>query len=199
MPYRAASLTLSGLSLPVLCLVACSGSAAPPPPQGGESGTAALEQQAALPDQITAAPGDQPEDEAPPPLLTRQFHDAAQMAQRSLMALAAPVEEDTAFDQAAAAARGHVIAARSNVRSENDRHAALVLTVLLAKQRELSLLELLRRRNSTIAPDPELEGVVGGCHTELRTWLEGSEADLEHLDRGGCLTLARESIAALAP
>jgi hypothetical protein len=188
---------LAALLLPVLWLVACSGSAAPPPPR--ESGPAALEPQTALQDETTAAADDPSEDEAPPPLLTPPFHDAARMAQRSLMALAEPLEEGTAFDEAAATARGHVMAARSSVRSENDRHAALVLTVLLAKQRELSLLHMLRQGNSTIAPDPELEGVVDGCHAELRTWLEGSEADRGRLDRGGCLTLARESIAALTP
>ena len=198
MPYRSTSWTLAGALLPILWLVACSSSAAPPP-RGGESGTAALEQQVALPDEINVAAGDQAEEEAPPPLLTPEFNDAAQVAQRSLLALAEPVEEGTAFDQAAAAARGHVITARASVRGENDRHAALVLTVLLAKQRELSLLQMLRRRNATIPPDPELEAVVDGCHTELRTWLEGSDADRDRLDRGGCLTLARESIAALAP
>lgn len=199
MPSRSASWTLAGLSLPILWLVACSGGAAPQPPPGAESASAALEQQAALPDEIAAMADDHSEDETPSPLLTPQFQEAAQMARRSLMGLAEPVDEGAAFDQAAATARGHVVAARSSVRSENDRHAALVLTVLLAKQRELSLLHLLRQRNPTIAPDPELEGVVDGCHAELRTWLEGSEADRERLDRGGCLTLARESIAALAP
>jgi hypothetical protein len=198
MPYRAAPWILGGLTLPVLWVVACSGSAAPPPPQGDEGGAAALEQPA-QPDEITAGARDLSEDEAPPPLLTPQFHGAAQMAQRSLLAPTEPVEEGAAFDQAAATARGHVIAARSSVRSEDDRHAALVLTVLLAKQRELSLLQMLRRRNTTIAADPELEGVVAGCHAELRAWLEGSAADRERLGRGGCLTLARESIAALTP
>jgi hypothetical protein len=125
------------------------------------------------------------------------FHAEAVSASSALNDLARATESEAVFDAALVAARAQVMAARAAVKTHHDRNAAIVLTALLAKQKELTFLNLLIRRNSTIQPDPQLESEVQACSNELRAWLEGSDVDAEELQRRECLTAARAARSSL--
>ena len=179
-----------------LVLAGCSGTSAPP--SSREQEIALLEQQlvteeAAVPAAAAVVPA-----EAPPPVVTLvspEFRTRAMTAGVALSELSRATESEAAFDAALAAARDQVTAARAAVRNQHDRNAAVLLTALLARQKETTFLNLLIRRNGSLQPDPELEAEVSTCAGELHAWLEGSTADLAQLQQGRCLS---ESLAALA-
>jgi hypothetical protein len=188
----------------VLALAACSNEA-PSGAGGAESEIARLERQAAdLPPPASVPAGTRaalpmPASAAPvTQLVSPSFETAAETSTIALDALSRATESEVAFDAALATAREQVMTARAAVKTGHDRNAAIVLTALLAKQKELGYLNLLISRNSTIKPDPGLESEVAACSNELRSWLQGSAADVERLQRGECLTAARSAIALLS-
>ena len=130
-------------------------------------------------------------------LVSPGFKQASVTAGIALVELARATDSETAFDKALAEARAQVVAARSAVHNEHDRNAAIVLTALLAKQKELAFLNLLIQKNPTVKPDPDLTAEKEACSSELRAWLEGSAADAPELQRGPCLVTARMALAVL--
>ena len=179
-----------------LLLAGCS-SEAPPPASQAESEIARLERHLVKtpPREVTTTREEQIV--AVSKLVSPGFKAATIKAGTALAELARATESEAAFDAALAEARTHVMAARSAVHNEHDRNAAIVLTALLAKQKELAFLDFLIRKNPTIEPDTELTAEKDACSSELRAWLEGSAADASELQRGACLVTARASLAAL--
>jgi hypothetical protein len=195
------------LVLPLLALAACSRQA-PASGDGAEREIAGLERQAAdlppVPAALEASGASAGPDEAARAedasgaLVTPRFRAAAIVARASLDDLSRATASDEAFDAALAAARGSVTSARGVVQSSHDRSAAIVLTALLAKQKELTFLNMLLQRNSTLARDPQLESEVQACSNELRSWLDGSAADAAQLLKGDCLLAARAALAVIS-
>jgi hypothetical protein len=177
-------------------LAGCS-KAAPPPTSQAESEIARLEKHLvdALPQEVATVP--QTNVTTVTKLVSPGFRQEAIKAGIALAELARVTESEAAFDGAVAEARKLVMAARSAVHNEHDRNAAVVLTALLAKQKELAFLNLLIRKNPTIQPDAELAAEEDACSLELRAWLEGSGADASELQRGPCLVAARAALSAL--
>lgn len=190
--------------LPALLLAGCS--TTPAQTQSStEREIAALEKHAATPGAANPPPSAAEPVVAPAPvaeteplqkLLSPQFESAARAARDSLDEFAG-VDSEAAFDQSLASARARVMNARSNVRTRSDAAGALVLTMLLVHQKSLTLLELMQRRTSSMADDPELEKSLRTCRHELNAWIEGSRRDEPALERGACLTSAAAAAAIL--
>ena len=179
-----------------LTAAGCAGASTPS--SGREQEIARLEQQLAgdgpaAPEATAVAPVEvRPVVEK---LVSPEFRTRAIAAGTALGELSRATESEAVFDAALAAAREQVTGARAAVRSQHDRNAAVVLTALLARQKEVTFLNLLILRNGSVQPDPLLEAELSTCAGELHAWLEGSTADLAQLQRGRCLT---ESLAAVA-
>jgi hypothetical protein len=190
--------TLMGASL---ILFGCSRPPSATPASQTETEIARLEKHlVANPPQETPRPSDPAAGATTPvtTLVSPDFKAATVKADTALLELGRATSSEAAFDAALVEARARVVAARSTVHNDHDRNAAIVLTALLAKQKELAFLNLLIQRNPTIKPDAELTAEKEACSSELRAWLQGSTADIPELLRSPCLVSARAALAVLS-
>jgi hypothetical protein len=171
--------------------LACSGSKAPEPQPSVSPSAAPVDEARA--DESTAAG------------VSSGFQVAASEAFRFInetLRRGATHENEAEFDADLAEARRMVSAARDAASTDADRRAALILTLLLSKDKERYQAMLLSSVHG--APYDSVQGTIQElytqreqCAVELRGWLGQTTLSEAELAGGACLAEAEQAAAAL--